>query len=106
MHAEAPDTTPTTKPWWQTFHWAQFIYGLILLGMIGYAGHRILTDVVPVENKDIALLLLGNILGILGASMAFWHNTTASGDKKTDMLLNSVPIQPKPQEPDNANRTL
>jgi hypothetical protein len=92
-----PETSPMKAPWWQRFHWPQFLFTLILLGMVSYAMHNIFTRVVPTENQRLADTMVGYLLGILSSGMAFWYNTTASGDKKTDMLFNSTPTQSSTQ---------
>jgi hypothetical protein len=111
MDANHSETNPIKIPWWQRFHWPQFLFTLILLGMVSYAMHQIFTYVVPPDNQRLADTVVGYLLGILSSSMAFWNNSTASSDRKTDMLFNSTPTQPTPstqakETEENANRTL
>lgn len=98
--SDEPVATPLpVGAWWEKFPWAQFIFTLILLSMISYALHAILTRMVPTENQRIADTMLGYLLGILSSGMSFWFNTTRGSQTKDELLANSVPvgsIEPKP----------
>jgi leucyl aminopeptidase (aminopeptidase T) len=48
--------------------------------------------IVPIENRDIIVYMVGQLSGAFGAVIAFWFGTTRESAKKTEMLAQADSI--------------
>lgn len=64
--------------------WGAAIVSVLVTVLTGVMGYLIFTGKVPAENRDLALLFAGNMLGNFGAVIAFWVGSSAGSVQKTD----------------------
>lgn len=72
-----------------TYALAAFVM-LLIFGAVGY----ILTKVVPAENKDIALLIFGNLMSWGGLIVGYFFASSKGSQEKTDIIAKSGPVDP------------
>ena len=66
--------------------WAPVVVSVIVLGAFSALGLALLLKAVPPENKEAALLMLGQVSTFAGAAVAFWLGSSAGSKQKTDAL--------------------
>tara|TARA_R110000796_G_scaffold148262_7_gene265150 strand:- start:3363 stop:3854 length:492 start_codon:yes stop_codon:yes gene_type:complete len=54
--------------------------------MVAGGAYMLFTMDIPTDNKQIANLLFGTVLGQWGSSIAYWVGTTRSSNEKTKMM--------------------
>jgi hypothetical protein len=59
---------------------------IALTFMVSGGAYMLFTMDIPVDNKNIANLLFGTVLGQWGASIAYWVGTTRASSEKTRLL--------------------
>jgi len=66
--------------------WAPVVVSAIVLLSFAAMGWAVLHRVVPPENKDAALLMLGHLSGFAGAAVAYWLGSSAGSARKDATL--------------------
>jgi len=67
---------------------------LIVAGFTTVMALLFLKDV-PSANRDIIVYMVGQLSGFAGAVVAFWFGTTRESAKKTELIAQSTPVDPK-----------
>jgi hypothetical protein len=68
-------------------HWMPSVITLILAIMVMALGVALVFTVIPGENKDMAVYLLGQITGTFTTAVAYWIGTSRSSHEKDKRLL-------------------
>lgn len=66
--------------------WGAAVVGALVIAANCVMGYYIFNGKIPPENKDLAMLYAGNLLGALGAVIAFWSGSSVGSLQKTDLL--------------------
>lgn len=80
--------------------WGAAVVSALVVIVTGLMGWMIFKGQVPAENRDLALLFAGNMLGAFGSVIAFWIGSSAGSVHKTDTnahlaALSSMPGRAK-----------
>lgn len=62
--------------------WAPVIVSIVVLAAFAGMGWAILGKAVPTENKEAALLMLGNLSSFAGMAVAYWLGSSAGSARK------------------------
>lgn len=64
----------------------------IIVGSFATVLTLLFIRVVPQENRDIIVYMVGQLSGFTAAAVAFWLGTTRESAKKTELLAKATPI--------------
>lgn len=81
------------KRLWKDTPWIQFILALVMTAGFFSTLAFAMTQGIPVANRDIVMLLVGEMVTVWAATVGFFVWTTASSARKTEMLAQSPAIK-------------
>jgi len=67
-------------------HWMTIVLPLILLTVVSGITGALIWMAIPEGSRDIIYMITGQLLGFMGAALAYWNGTTRSSSEKTVML--------------------
>lgn len=62
--------------------WAPVVVSVVVLVAFGIMGWAILGKAIPTDNKEAAMLILGNLAGMAGTAVAYWLGSSAGSARK------------------------
>lgn len=68
-----------------TLAWGAAIVSMLVVVVNGVLGYFIFTGKVPMENRELAMLYVGNLLAALGAVVSFWLGSSMGSVQKTSI---------------------
>ncbi len=70
--------------------WAPALVSLVVLSAFGGLSWMVLAQAIPPENKEAALLILGNVSGFAAAVISYWVGSSAGSARKDATLRGMV----------------
>lgn len=67
-------------------HWMTIVLPLVLLTVVSAITGALIWMAIPEGSRDIIYMITGQLLGFMGAALAYWNGTTRSSSEKTAML--------------------
>lgn len=67
-------------------HWMTIVLPLVLLAVVSSITWALIWMAIPEGSRDIIYMITGQLLGFMGAALAYWNGTTRSSSEKTAML--------------------
>lgn len=82
-----------------------YMYALAAVFILGYFAliGFILVRIIPVENKDIALMLFGTLTAGVASILSYFYGSSKGSDDKNEMLYKSTPTSDETKPPANGN---
>lgn len=73
--------------------WGAPVVSVIVTGAFGLVCWMVFNEVIPQQNREMALYVVGQLSGFAGIAVTYWLGSSKSSEAKTELLAKAGPVK-------------